>query len=61
MSSAELNEIEISLSQLTVRGLEGGPVGGAPIVALHGWLDNAASFIPLASNLISSNNSFLRT
>lgn len=25
--------------------------GGTPIIALHGWLDNAASFIPLFSEL----------
>ena len=54
MSSTELREIEIPLSHLSVRGLEGGPADGPPIVALHGWLDNAASFIPMASHFISS-------
>ncbi|GIX32705.1 MAG: alpha/beta hydrolase [Lysobacterales bacterium] len=41
--------IELPLaSGLTLRGLAFGPADAPPIVALHGWLDNAMSFAPLA-------------
>lgn len=42
---------ELDAGGLRVAGLRAGTRGGTPVLALHGWLDNAASFVPLAARL----------
>jgi len=44
-------EITVELEDLRLAGLEWGPVDGDPVLAIHGWLDNAASFSRLAPRL----------
>ena len=41
-------ERRIALPYLTLAALEWGDPAAPPLVALHGWLDNAASFAALA-------------
>ena len=43
--------LTLSLPWGRVAALRLGTPGGRPLLALHGWLDNAASFIPLAAHL----------
>lgn len=47
----ELTPFPVPIAMGTLHGLRGGEPGGARVIALHGWLDNAASFVPLASRL----------
>ena len=42
-----MQEISLSTARGTVTALQGGNPDGEKILCLHGWLDNAASFIPL--------------
>lgn len=40
--------LELPLASLEIAGKLWGPAAGIPVLALHGWLDNAASFDRLA-------------
>ena len=44
--------VELTLPNGRIAGLRWGRPGAAPVLALHGWLDNAASFQPLAAQLV---------
>ncbi len=48
---SEAQEIRLELYGFEVSALCWGPEDGKPLLALHGWLDNAASFAPMAPYL----------
>ncbi|MCQ4261292.1 alpha/beta hydrolase [Stutzerimonas stutzeri] len=49
--SVLFEEVRLSLPHLEVAAHLYGPEDGKPVIALHGWLDNAASFSRLAPRL----------
>ena len=48
---ATSREVRFSLPSLEVAGKVWGEPGGVPVIGLHGWLDNAATFDKLAPEL----------
>lgn len=46
-----LQPLTLDLAGSRVAGLRCGPPGARKVLALHGWLDNAASFVPIAAHL----------
>ena len=46
-----LQPFSLDIASTHVAGLRASQPGGMRVLALHGWLDNAASFVPLAAQL----------
>ena len=46
-----MHEFELDVPMGRIAGLRQGEAGQPRVLALHGWLDNAASFLPLAAHL----------
>jgi pimeloyl-ACP methyl ester carboxylesterase len=49
--AALMQEIRLPAPRGELAALRGGTPGGPRLLALHGWLDNAASFLPLSAEL----------
>lgn len=48
MSVSAMHEFSLDIPLGRITGLRAGTPGAPKVLALHGWLDNAASFVPLA-------------
>jgi len=46
-----MKTLTFELPHITVEGVSWGDESATKIIALHGWLDNAASYIPLSSHV----------
>ncbi|MGE7991174.1 alpha/beta hydrolase [Pseudomonas sp. NPDC089554] len=49
--SAQVEEVRLALGHIELAAHLFGPADGLPVIALHGWLDNANSFARLAPKL----------
>ncbi|MDU9405042.1 alpha/beta hydrolase [Pseudomonas sp. zfem004] len=49
--SAQVEEVRLTLGHIELAAHLFGPADGLPVIALHGWLDNANSFARLAPQL----------
>ncbi|MDF0733223.1 alpha/beta hydrolase [Pseudomonas entomophila] len=49
--SAQVEEVRLSLGHIELAAHLFGPADGLPVIALHGWLDNANSYAYLAPRL----------
>ncbi len=49
--SLDVEEVRLSLPHIELAAHVFGPADGVPVIALHGWLDNANSFARLAPRL----------
>ena len=49
-----MHDIRLETRRVRMAALRGGRAGAPPLLALHGWLDNAASFLPMAPWLVEA-------